>query len=71
MSKNPIHADYTALSEKTESSHRCPNFKVGDRVRIIKYIKKFTKGYTEYWSKGVLVIDSVWKTNPWTHMIKD
>ena len=28
-------------------------------------------GYTENWSRKIFVIDSVLRTNPWMHKIKD
>ena len=64
--KKPIDADYTALTEEIESSHKAPKFKVAGRVRITKYKNNFSKGYTESWSRNIFVIDSVLKTNPWT-----
>ena len=33
----PIHADYSALPEEFESSHKALRFKVGDRARIAKH----------------------------------
>ena len=68
--KNPIHADYSALTEKLESSYKATKFKINDRVRISKYKYIFSKGYTENWSREIF-IDSVLKTNPWTYKIKD
>ena len=44
--KQPIYADYSALTEEVESSHRTPYIKVGGRVRIITYKNNFSKGYT-------------------------
>ena len=69
IGKKSIHANYSALPEKTQSSFKTPKFKVDNRLRITKNI--FSKGYTGNWSKEVFVIDSVLKTNPWTHEIKD
>ena len=43
--KKPINADYSALSEKLETNSKSTNFKIGDRVRIIKYKNIFNKGY--------------------------
>ena len=45
--KNPIIADYSALSEKIEMNPKATKFKVNDRVRITKYKNIFSKGYTE------------------------
>ena len=46
-------------------------FEVNDRVRITKYRNIFSKGYTENWSRKIFIIDSVLKTNPSTHKIKN
>ena len=37
IEKNLINADYSALAEKIETNLKAPKFKVGNRVRIIKY----------------------------------
>ena len=34
INKKPINADYSAFTEKIESSPKAPNLKVNDRVRI-------------------------------------
>ena len=44
---------------------------MNDRVKITKYKNIFSKGYTEYWSREIFIIESVFKTNPWTYKIKD
>ena len=61
----PINADYSELNEEIETNPKASNFKVGDRVRIIKRMNILSKGYTENWSREIFVIDSVLKTNPW------
>ena len=45
-------------------------FKVVDSVRIIKSKNIFSKGYTKNWSRVILVIDYVLKTNPLIYKIK-
>ena len=45
--------------------------KFNDKVRIIKYNNILSKGYTEYWSRKIFIIDSILKTNHWTYKIKD
>ena len=35
------------------------------------YKNIISKNSTEKWSKGIFMIDSVLKTNPWTYKIKD
>ena len=40
-----------------------PKFKVGDRVRMMKYRNIFGENHTGKWSKEIFVIDSVLKTN--------
>ena len=63
--------DYSALSEEIETNHKSPKYQVGDRVRITKYKKKISKGYTENWSREIFVNDSLLKTNSWMDRIKD
>ena len=69
--KKPVDADYSALTEKIESSHKAPKFKVGDRVRITKYKNISSYGYIKNWSREVFFNDSVLKTSPWSSKIKD
>lgn len=57
MDKKPIHSDYSALSEETETNSKASKFKVGGRVRITKYRNIFIKGYTKNCSREVFVID--------------
>ena len=64
IGKKSVDADYSALTEEIESSHKAPNFKVGDRVRITNYRGIFSKACSKSWSKGIFVIDSGLKTNP-------
>ena len=37
----------STLSEKIETNHKAPEFKMNDRVRITKYKNIFSKGNTE------------------------
>ena len=67
----PIDANYFALTEDIESSQTTSKFKVGERVRITKYMNIFSKGGTEIWSREIFVINSVLKTNPFPCKIKD
>ena len=71
INKKPINADYFVLTEKIETNHKAPRFKVNDRVRITKYKNIFSKDYTENWSREIFIIDSVLKTNHWTYKVKD
>ena len=43
ISKKPFDADYSALTEKIETNHKAPKFKVNDKVRITKYKNIFVK----------------------------
>ena len=61
----------TYLSEETETNPKSFKFKVGDTVRITKYKNIFSKGYTKSLSREIIVIDFVFKTNPWTYKIKN
>ena len=56
INKKPINADYSALNEKIENNLKSPKFKVNDRVRTTKYKNIFSKGYTENWSREILLI---------------
>ena len=47
INKKPINADFSALTEKFETNHKAPKFKVNDRVRITKHKNIFSKGYAE------------------------
>ena len=40
-------------------------------MRITKYKNIFSKGYTENWSREILIIDSILKNNSQTDTIKD
>ena len=59
------------MTEKNETNPKVPKFKVIDRVRFMYYKNIFSKGYTENWSREILIIDSALKTNPWTYKLKD
>ena len=70
IKKKPINADYSALTDKTETNSKAPKFTVNDRVVITNYKNIFSAGYTANWSREVFIIDSALKTNPWTYKIK-
>ena len=63
--------DNTYINTDKEINNKDPKFKVGDRVRISKYKKFFTKGYTPNWSEEVFMIKEVKNTVPWTYVIND
>ena len=71
MSKRPINAGYSALTEKNETNLKVPKFKVNVKVSYTNYKNIFSKGYTETWSSEIFIIDSVLTTNPWTYILKD
>ena len=49
-----------------------PRFKVGDKVRIIKYKRKvFDKGYTPNWTEEIFLVDKIQSTNLITYRLKD
>ena len=58
VNKNPIDADYSALTEKIETNVTASKFKVNDRVRITKYKNIFSKGDTKTWSREIFIIVS-------------
>ena len=45
IGKIPIHVNYPALSESSESSHKASTFKFGDRFNMTKYKNNFWKSY--------------------------
>ena len=61
IKKKPIKDDNSALIENIESNSKAPKFKLHERVRMIKYQKIFSKGYTENWSREILTSDSLLK----------
>ena len=42
-----------------ESNEKDPKFKVGDHVRISKYINVLAKGYTPNWSEEIFIIKRI------------
>lgn len=46
-------------------------FKVGDKVRISKYKKVFTKGYLPNWTNEIFTVYSIKQTVPRTYILKD
>ena len=52
ISKKPVNADDSDLTEKIKTNSKAPKFKVNDRVRITKYKNIFSKGRTKNWKKN-------------------
>ena len=50
ISKKPVNADDSDLTEKIKTNSKAPKFKVNDRVRITKYQNIVSKICTENWS---------------------
>ena len=63
VDKKSIDAGYSAFPEETEINSKATKSKISDRVRITKYKNIFSKSYTQNWSKEIIFIDSVLKTN--------
>ena len=59
------------MTEKAETNHKAPKFKVNDRVRITKYKNIFSKSYNENGSREIFINDSVLKTTSWTYKLRD
>ena len=52
------------MSKEIASNYRVPKFSVGDKVKITKYEKIFSKGYNKNWSKEIFAINSLsWTTD--------
>ena len=63
--------DNTYIDFKKEVNNKDPKFKVGDHVRISKYLNIFAKGYTPNWSEEVFIVSKIKNTIPWTYVIND
>ena len=63
--------DNTYINTSKEINNKDPKFKVGDRVRILKYKNIFAKGYTPNWCEEVFVINKLKNTVPSTYVIND
>ena len=62
--KSDFYAEYNV-----DSNDKDPKFKVGDHVRISKYIIIFAKEYAPNWSEEVFIILKMKNTVPWTYAI--
>ena len=61
----PIDVTSDSDAEYNEDSNeKGTKFKVGDRVRILKYKNIFAKGYTQNWSEEVFVVSKIKNTVP-------
>ena len=68
----PIDVTPDSYAEYNEDSNQGDSkFKVGDRVRILKYKKNFSKGYMQNWSEDVFVVSKIKNTVPRTYVISD
>ena len=67
IGKKPVHTDYIALTEESETNLEAPKSKISGRLWITKYKNILAKVK----SREIFLIDHVMKTNPWTYKIKD
>ena len=58
------------LTEEVKSNHKSRKYKIGHRVKIIKYKNIFIKGCTKNWWKEISVIDSVLNIILWTYKMQ-
>ena len=63
--------DNAYIDSSKKVNYKNPKFKVGDHLRIKKYIHNFAKGYTPNWSEELFVIKEVKNTVPWTYVINN
>jgi len=56
---------------ETQLVKKKPKYQVGDRVRIFKYMTKFSKGFRGYYTNEVFVVSEVIQTTPITYRIHD
>ena len=59
------------INTDREVNDKDPKFKVGDHVRISKYKKIFTKGYTPNCPEDIFVSKEIKITVPWAYVIND
>ena len=75
LSPNELYFDKQNSKKKFfTSDKKLPiyyDFKIGDKVRISKFKKKFEKGYTPNWTEEIFTIYAINMTNPVTYLIKD
>ena len=57
--RDDYYAEYNGIPMELHSNKKNPKFKVGDNVRISKYINFFAKEYTPNWSEEVFVINKI------------
>ena len=55
--KQPTDANYFALAEEIDTSHKAHKIKFGDIVRITRYKNIFSNVYTKNKSKEIFVVD--------------
>ena len=68
----PTDVTSDSYAEDNEDSNVTKSkFKVGDHVRISKYINIFVKGYTKNWSEEVFAFSKIKDTVPWAYVISD
>ena len=63
--------DNTYINTDKKINNKDPKFKVGDRVRKLKYKNEFAKGYVPNWSEEVFVVNKIKNTVPWTYEINN
>ena len=59
--KRPINAVYSALTEKIETNHKTPKFKVNDKARITKYKNIFSNITLKIGQENYLLLILFWK----------
>ena len=59
------------INTDKEVNDKDPKFKVGDHVRISKYKKVFTKGYTPNCPEDIFVSKEIKITVPWAYVSND
>ena len=67
----PIDVKNNKRIYNDEHNEKDSRFKVGDRVRISKFKKIFTKRYTPNWSKEIFIVNKINDTVPYRYSIKD
>ena len=70
--KNTKHVFANLYSDEIYKQVEKPKFRIGDRVRISKYKRKFfDKGFTPNWTEEIFVINEILSTKPVTYRLVD
>ena len=66
----PVDVEDDSFAEYHEKSNKNdPKFKIGDHLRISKYMNIFAKRYSLNWSEEIFVVKKIKNSVPWSSSI--